>query len=680
MRYSLRDMKARESILYFGLLLLLGFSSQAQSKDGLQLLFEGKPTRLGPSSYVEVRAKKLSRPKLVYLNIRYLKEMGIAVPETGVNESFLQQLYEEIAYVVPGPKDDPSLFTSEEKIFYADRYGGMGLNSNLGSGRAASIGQVQIKGIGRTPLVNPIASFDHAHGRANDEVINEAIWGELGQELPYGANRVIAIIDTGTFTHWPDGGKEKNFIVVREDPIRPAHFLSNPSQVKIEANVDQKRVSENLGRLQQLLPHSKKIEENSSIDQGMKEFVKRIASQYAWNYVNRIFHGATSQSNIEIDGKMIDYGTMTSQPGYAPIMILDDNDAFGDTTEFKRELISNFTQGLPMNVSNEAFLQEFDSIYEFEVKRDFVLLSGIPVEIMQQLLKSNQPLVLQLGQALHELVRSEKLEIMNVDRVMPDKTSQIDLQTLFQKLIDAAMITDSVEIENSFLENEKPVARAFVTLIKAALQISKNNGISEKNFLSLMKVQSKLRTEPMNEVYRPRLKADNLATVFEYSRRSDPKIIWNHIESKIEKSQRWLKSSDPFVAVLNEHWDPFHHTRIRVQFNARTGSKEMIVSPELSPTKDSFYFFQHKISLSDFKEGHVRITFDQWRSFQDTQMKWVKGEPQFQISIPDGNQISLAEFVLSAQDGKQWWKAKANTANYKLNCSALLGGNISMIE
>ena len=123
------------------------------------------------------------------------------------------------------PGDKPTM-----KVF-ADRYGGTGIGGNGGSGRAAFFDtrNLHVKGIGLTPLAKVDKDdFQHSHGGAPmREGFLEAIWGEVNDNLfTAGSTQVLAVIDTGDYTQWEDGTKEKRALIIRAGrQLRPGHLM-----------------------------------------------------------------------------------------------------------------------------------------------------------------------------------------------------------------------------------------------------------------------------------------------------------------------------------------------------------------------------------------------------------------------------------------------------------------------
>lgn len=270
------------------LLLASSFVSMA-SAESLKSLANGKPRHgLPEETYVSVETRRLKNARVLWVNFEALRRMGVEVPAEGLTAAFEQQLLEEFAYIVPDKNQ--RIFTDHTKKFYADRYGGGGMNGNLGSGRAAIAGAFQIKGIGVTPMVGPKVE-DRAHatgGVGYREGMLESVWSVLlNHELPHGANEVIVLIDTGLNT--PAVGDlniQPRLLVVRQDPLRPAHFMRNQYVEGQEAMMDKVRVEKAL----QLLPLKLPLPQNNhaqsaqnSPKDGWDEFVARVADQYAFS-------------------------------------------------------------------------------------------------------------------------------------------------------------------------------------------------------------------------------------------------------------------------------------------------------------------------------------------------------------------------------------------------------------
>jgi len=201
---------------------------------------------------------------------------------------------------------------------FADRYGGSGIGRNGGSGRNVVIGKVQIKGVGRTPLVSPDMPESHASGGAFlEECIREAIFaGVVAHDFPYGAIPVKEIMDTGECQSWPahvQPARERRVLLVRPLFVRPAHFeraLSFDLPRLEQARKDHERVAAVLERSASALG-------SDAFVALLDSFWPKWAHQLAYGFVHRLSHGNNTSSNIAVDGRLLDFGAASTLPSWA---------------------------------------------------------------------------------------------------------------------------------------------------------------------------------------------------------------------------------------------------------------------------------------------------------------------------------------------------------------------------
>lgn len=201
---------------------------------------------------------------------------------------------------------------------FADRYGGIGIGSNGGSGRNVIVGGVQVKGAGRTPLVCPHTPRAHASGGAYlEECVREAIFAAVvGHDFPYGAVPVLEIVDTGETQHWPpplQPAAERRVLLVRPLCVRPAHFeraVAFDPPGAWEAEQDHERV-----RL--ILTRAAESAGPDAFLQTLEVFWPRWAHQLAYGFVHRLPHGNNTSSNIALDGRLLDFGATSATPSWA---------------------------------------------------------------------------------------------------------------------------------------------------------------------------------------------------------------------------------------------------------------------------------------------------------------------------------------------------------------------------
>src|SRR5690348_8288649 len=140
---------------------------------------------LPSSSFVPFTAWRLTHPNVVWANEDADQSLDV------LEHAFCGLI-----------EDEPvSAFSAESREYFAERYGGRGVGLNGGGARCGTTGLVQIKGIGKTPLVGVKSTeAEHSYGGASlQEAVREALWGEICHiALPFGAVRSFGIIETGT--------------------------------------------------------------------------------------------------------------------------------------------------------------------------------------------------------------------------------------------------------------------------------------------------------------------------------------------------------------------------------------------------------------------------------------------------------------------------------------------------
>jgi hypothetical protein len=266
------------------------------------------------TSFVPVITKKLIAPNIVWVN----------------REHFSEELVRENAFCIPQDYELHDIYSSEERIQFADIYGGVGLGHAGGSGRCAAHGKIQIKGVGRTKLVTPEEDPNHTSGTmALNEAVREVIWSEiLAVALPYGAVKSYAIVLTNGVFHREHEFKQpirQRALLFREFVVRPAHYLrsmrfrlpnvedgwSGEASVKRAAI---NTIETTFGELFDI--KTSKTDEIDLVNTGLYLIAQRFAAQIGTAFAKRIFHGGLSCSNIALDGSFLDFGTIGSVEKY----------------------------------------------------------------------------------------------------------------------------------------------------------------------------------------------------------------------------------------------------------------------------------------------------------------------------------------------------------------------------
>lgn len=290
------------------------------SEDNTELFGDSLPEY----SFVRYFAYKIKNPVIAWINESYIKEYGIC------SEKAEKLILENFAYVSRGYIDDIELNLNDKKIFLADRYGSTGDAGNGGSARCGLNGHLQIKGNGVNPLVAINVDKGHSSGKLPlSEAVGEAIWSEIcHKELPFGALRIIAIIripQTITCANtFGDVIEQPCAIMIREVAIRPAHyepainFWPKPEFRYLRDETHQ-YVEESI----------KLLENNEYYRTGtdtplydiVEQFVIRFATQIAVSRVKGVAHGSLTSSNIALDGRFLDLGTMSSIGDFSNVLL-----------------------------------------------------------------------------------------------------------------------------------------------------------------------------------------------------------------------------------------------------------------------------------------------------------------------------------------------------------------------
>lgn len=266
---------------------------------------------LPPSSFATVITNRLLTPRVAWI----------------ASDGFSEQMARDNAYCIRQNYETAEIYDTAEKIQRTDRYGGDRIGCAGGSGRCATFAEVQIKGIGATPLVSHKTDQFHASGTASlQEAGREVIWSQIFSViLPHGAVSHLAIVLTGgVFPERNPQGIDiprQRTLIMREFALRPAHYLRNlfykpPNAGTNGLSYDSHRVqsainSLHLGFDEVFGKQAKGMTDIARINLGLREMAKRIAAQMAASFAKRIFHGAISGSNIALDGRFLDFGVTT---------------------------------------------------------------------------------------------------------------------------------------------------------------------------------------------------------------------------------------------------------------------------------------------------------------------------------------------------------------------------------
>lgn len=593
-----RILKSSNTLVAFALVLL---SSPTWSRPLEQLVGNGTPELaevMGPDTYVPVQMRQLSKPVLLWVDLDWLKENGFTVPATGITRDFERQILNVLGHAAPIAGEPESAYLDSVRTGYADRYGGFGIGTNGGSGRAQSEGMLQCKGCGRTELVHPDIDIYHSSGSAIlNEGIGEVIASQIAhRELPYGANRVIALIATGT-TGSINGGtyNEPRVLIFREDPIRPAHFIINSTNK--EDATEQRRFKWMNQQLVKLLPQKAGATFSSDADQlakGLTEMLERMAETLAFSYARGLHHGAFTPSNLELSGRAVDFGSFIQYLGYPQAYRVDWIGPFGSHTVVTRmikEFLDNVRNGVPEELKSAVMTSSagnriYLNHYQRRVKHHMAVLAGFPEEILVRLPKRNGTAA--LGSVLVQLSKVGNETVIDASSRNPGKTGTYDLPKILVAMAAAINPDAQGDVLKRALEEaawnagvqdielRDKLVRSYQNLLDETESKASRISIPKGSVRSYLKLASVIRNDKIKELYRGQdfwQKFKPLMT--DFAETMNPYRIRAQIDADLRTSRRTFRDSAPFELVLKES-RLANGEVIREFFNLRTGAVQQL--------------------------------------------------------------------------------------------------------
>lgn len=565
-------------------------------KQGPPLLMR---SALAPEAYKISQARSLANPELLYFNFKYARELGYSVPAEGMTSAFMKEVLEALAIQIPAEEDSADAFIGKKIDVYADGYGADD-TVNLGSGRAASFDEWQSKGIGRTQHVRDPDPW-HSNGAAyTAEGLREAFFGEVtNREFKNGANRILAVISTGTFGSTKDHPRIPRALIIRKDPLRPAQYIRNyAAKTADEVSWDKSRVANVLPKLVDVLPQPngfRGIDPGIRLRSGLNELVDRLAVQLADEYTMRLHHGAYSVSNAMLDGGSIDFGSITGLDGWTRYLTVSIGTPFGDPTEAFEWIVEPFINDLRKNFQPELaakvptakkmrarFIQGFQ---EHHLPNRILRLTGIPTEFLNPLKKNVSALA--FGKFLIALTRAGNETVYVANGQIPPDSGTYDIHAILQKLIsgqilDATDISDEV-VRKELLERWKKYEIVVRTL-------AKKSGVESSSLRTYMGLSSAIMTRKLPETYSTTENFEKWWGIAgEFYKTKDRRSIQKTMDEKIERNIRSYQDIDPFDLVVWEHSEPEFGYGLRRVFNAKTGKFSDVITLEQSAQKVNFF-------------------------------------------------------------------------------------------
>ncbi|MBC3620318.1 protein adenylyltransferase SelO family protein [Vibrio metschnikovii] len=341
-------------------------------------------------------AFRLTRAKIIWVNMPLLHQYQLFIDKQIPDKEVLDWLLAEFAYTTFS--DHSYVNLSQQTLFYAERYGGQAINRNGGGARAGLKGDFQIKGIGPNSLVGKDANFWYSHGSATlVDMIQEALWGEVCHHLlPYGSVRCLAVIQTGLNAIGDDKKEQVSLpggMVVRENALRIAHFerasYFSPSPKAKELASDCERTKAALTSLKYSIEQILSAD-ITSLSDGLKALIERWAVQFAYAKSMRIIHGAVTSSNLCLDGRWIDFGTISALGRHANTVsgrgnppFWDDHSAIYVSIYNLCFYINKFRPIVHDEVDCNVLSQHFTHHFEQAMEQYFIALIGVPLRYVK---------------------------------------------------------------------------------------------------------------------------------------------------------------------------------------------------------------------------------------------------------------------------------------------------------
>ena len=596
------------------LLAIFPFASPrpCRAAEALRTLATGLPpeatTPLRPGSFVPVEAQRLAKAQILWVNWDLLAEMGVTIPPGGLTPEFAKEILDTMAYAVPRATDSAAAFdSSQKKIFYADIYGGNGMGYAQGSGRAAAAGKFQIKGIGITPLVDTskdepnvgeslykrifrfVSTFTHSHGGASlSEAVREAIWGEiLHRELPKGAGRIAFVLSTGTQTAYWGVASEPRALIVRQNSVRPGHFMANWHRGYENAEAEAARVTDLFPGLVEAMPApaDKRLKKGTPkyLARQLEDAAENIARKFAAEYSRGIFHGATSSSNIEIDGRAIDFGPMTTVHGFPKALFADPEPA-GDTKALEVNVLEDFIKDV-RNHAPEGWAAELPTMsqmrkiareaYQNQLNRDFLWLAGTPQELSEKVAASEAGI--NLSRLLQKAARAGNEAPVDTRWSVPEFTGKYELHAILQVLSFAERSQDIAKTINELGATipdralRMDIVKAYEAYVAQTNRFGTAQGVSAENLAKLRQLAIERRGRPLPDLYRDVRKAVADRAIMQVrGEKYAEENIGTWIDEAVSKAAK-TDLCGPFCVDIEERRHGESGTTLRRYFDARTG-------------------------------------------------------------------------------------------------------------
>lgn len=329
--------------------------------------------------FVPFKVMKLKKPEGVWIQSdAFPTELEQYFDKNILNQkSRLEQMASIWGYVTP----DSETFNFNNisinegfEVAFAESYGGRLIGKNGGGGRVGIVNGLQLKGIGKTPLVGKNTDIQHSYGALIlDQALTETLYSYLMEYiLPFGCTKIYGIISTGVkiqfnnenMNRWR--GNANTALLLREACLRPAHFL--PAEF-FEPKQNYTNLIDDKQRVRCLFKEVAAMKRgNVLFEQMIFKFLYRSAAQFASARLNRFTHGTLSPSNISMDGRWLDLMSTSNLPTGRNYKTGPNSPAFLSEhlipLEITMELVYLYNKYNKKNVSELQFSDYYDQQWE----------------------------------------------------------------------------------------------------------------------------------------------------------------------------------------------------------------------------------------------------------------------------------------------------------------------------
>lgn len=285
----------------------------------------------------------------------------------------------------------PSYCEPEQHVTaWTEAYGGSLSGGNGGGARVGLVDGMQIKGLGRTPMLSKQADPQHGYGALFlEQAIGETLYSHLAQRiLPYGCAQIHGLILTGVpivssehvLKEWQ--GEADSALLLRQPCLRPAHFMSAGLFASHSGRHDLLQETQRLRLLYRELAALSRGSEG--FEHLIYTFLSRCAQQFASARLHRLVHGTLSPSNIALDGRWLDLMSASVLPcdnnskphPQAPAFLQE----YRVPGEIASQLIYLFNKYNRRNIDEQPFLAHYEQAWRHALLTATARLLNFSVE------------------------------------------------------------------------------------------------------------------------------------------------------------------------------------------------------------------------------------------------------------------------------------------------------------